>query len=117
MEVEDILIELLERFNYPVIRQGSMDEKEEYPDTFITFWNNAEEEHSAYDNITTSVIYDFDVNTYSSDAAKAYDLLREVRICLKENGFIISGRGHDVASDTTTHTGRGMNVLYLKNEN
>lgn len=117
MEAEDILIELLERFQYPVIRQGSMDEGEEYPDSFITFWNNGEEENSAYDNVTVSVVYDFDVNTYSNDPEKVYSLLREIRTTLKENGFIIADRGHDIASDTPTHTGRGMNVLYMRNEN
>ena len=39
----DELISLLETFNVPVYRQGSLDQ--DYPDTFITFWNNEEIEH------------------------------------------------------------------------
>ncbi|MFR7662245.1 MAG: hypothetical protein ACLUZ0_04030 [Coprococcus sp.] len=38
--MEDQLIQLLETFEYPVIRQGSLPEDEVYPDSFFTFWNN-----------------------------------------------------------------------------
>lgn len=115
--MEDTLIELLETFGHPVIRQGSLAEDEEYPKTFFTFWNNDEYEHSAYDNTTTSVIYDFDVNVYADDPTTVYDLLKQARALLKANGWKSPDRGHDVASDVDTHTGRGMNVMYLKNEN
>lgn len=114
--LEDKLIELLASFGHKVVRQGSIGSNEKYPDTFFTFWNNDEVEDSAYDNVTTSVEYDFDVNVYSTDPEKAYSLLREARVLLKQNGFIIISRGYDVASDEPTHTGRGMNVLYIEME-
>lgn len=114
--MEDKLIELLSTFGYDVIRQGSLSEDDDYPDTFFTFWNNDENGESAYDNVTTSVRYDFDVNCYSNDPAKAYDLLKQARTLLKNNGFVTPSRGHDVASDEDTHAGRGMNVLILNNE-
>lgn len=112
--MEDNLIELLESFGYPVFRQGSLAENEPYPPTFITFWNNTEYEHSAYDNETKLIIYDFDVNVYADDPDKVYSLLNEARTLLKNNGYQIPDRGHDLASDVDTHTGRGMNVTYLK---
>ena len=37
--MEDNLILILEQFNYPVFRQGSLTEDDPYPKTFITFWN------------------------------------------------------------------------------
>ncbi len=114
--MEDKLIELLTTFGFPVRRQGSLSSNENYPDTFFTFWNNNESEHSAYDNETFNAEHDFDVNCYSTDPTKAYDLLRQARILLKNNGFVIASRGHDVASDEDSHIGRGMNVLILNNE-
>lgn len=115
--MEDILIELLSTLKYPVIRQGSLAPDETYPDTFFTFWNNDETEHSAYDNDTINVDYDFDVNVYSTNPDTAYQLLSQARKLLKENGWIIATRGYDVASDEITHIGRGMEILFLKTEN
>ena len=114
--MEDSLIELLETFDIPVIRQGSLAEDEAYPDTFFTFWNNDEIEHSAYDNETVLANYDYDVNCYSTDPDTAYSTLREARALLKRNGWIIASMGYDVASDEITHIGRGMNVVYLNTE-
>lgn len=115
--MEDTLIELLSTLKYPVIRQGSLAPDEAYPDTFFTFWNNDETEHSAYDNDTVNVDYDFDVNVYSTNPDTAYQLLSQARKLLKENGWIIATRGYDVASDEITHIGRGMEILFLKTEN
>lgn len=115
--MEDRLIELLNTFKYPVIRQGSLSENEPYPDTFFTFWNNDESEHTAYDNQTASVVYDFDVNVYSTDPDKAYSLLKDARNLLKDNGFVPTSRGYDVASDEKTHIGRGINVVKVDYEN
>jgi hypothetical protein len=112
--LEDTLIELLEYFNLPVIRQGSLPPDEAYPDTFFTFWNNEEIEQSAYDNDTATVVFDFDVNVYSTNPDTAYDLLQQARSYLKQNGWIIAQRGYDLTSDEITHIGRGMEVLYLK---
>ena len=115
--MEDALIELLETFSFPVIRQGSLAPDEEYPETFFTFWNNDESEHSAYDNDTVSVDHSFDVNVYSTNPNTVYSLLSQARKLLKENNWTIATRGYDVPSDEVTHVGRGMEVIYLKNEN
>ena len=115
--MEDRLIELLESFGYLVIRQGSLTEDEPYPaDDFFTFWNNNSFDNSHYDNETASLIYDYDVNFYSVSPDRTYNKLREAITLLKSEGFIISGDGYDVASDEDTHTGRGVNALYLKGE-
>lgn len=114
--MEDILIQLLESFGYPVMRQGSLPADQAYPDTFFTFWNSTEDGQSFYDNDTASVVYDFDVNVYSTSPDTAYSLLTESRKLLKGNGWIIATRGFDVPSDEITHVGRGMIVQYLKYE-
>lgn len=112
----DELIQLLETLDVPVIRQGSLAPEDEYPDTFITFWNNEEEGHSFYDNEETSSTYDYDVNVYSEDPDTAYSLLDEARELLKAHDWIIYRRGYDVASDEITHIGRGMEVIYFKED-
>ena len=91
--LEDKLIKVLESLSYPVFRQGSLSEDEQYPETFFTFWNNEETEHSAYDNQTQSVLYDYDVNVYSNNPELTYSLLKDARNLLKSNGFIIASRG------------------------
>ena len=113
----DNLIELLQSFNYPVIRQGSLAPDAAYPDTFFTFWNSDEAGHSFYDNDTANVDWTFQVNVYSTDPDKCYSLLGEARTLLKSAGYVIATRGYDLQSDEITHIGRGMLVMYLKNEN
>lgn len=115
--MEETLITLLESLDYPVIRQGSLTEGEEYPDTMITFWENEDIDESHYDNRPTSVIWDYDVNVYSTDPELTYSLLDSARKLLRDNGFIIARRGYDLASDTVAQTGRGMNVVYIQYNN
>jgi len=115
--MEDNLITLLLSFKYPVMRQGSLAADDVYPETFFTFWNNDETGESFYDNKTSSVLYDFSINCYSTDPSLAYDLIRSARALLLENGWIITDRGHDVTSDEITHVGRGIDVMYLELQN
>lgn len=111
--MEDTLIALLETYGYPVIRQGSLAPDAAYPATFFTFWNNSDVERSAYDNATALVVWEFDVNVYSNDPSTTYSLLAQARDALKAAGWQTPDRGHDLASDEITHTGRGITVTYL----
>lgn len=115
--MEDTLRNLLETFGFPVIRQGSLAPEASYPETFFTFWNNSETEQSAYSDQTLAVVYDYDINVYSRSPETVYNLLREARQLLKQNGWQTPDRGHDLASDEITHIGRGMEVTFLQNEN
>ena len=112
--MEDSLIEILSGFGVPVIRQGSLAPDEVYPPTFFTFWNNEETGESYYDNETKSVFYSFDVNVYSEDVEKTYSFLKDARAALKASGWNCPERGHDVASDEITHTGRGFTATFLE---
>lgn len=114
MEVEDLLIETLATFKYPVRLQGSLLPDEPYPDNFFTFWNNSSTSQAFYDNDENAIIYEYSVNFYSVDSAKVYSVLREAKSKLKQVGFIVSGDGHSVASDEPTHDCRGISVEYLK---
>lgn len=112
--MEDLLIETLESFGFPVKLQGSLLPDEPYPDHFFTFWNNSSYSESYYDNDEKSITYDYDVNFYSVNPEWVYSKLRAAKAALKSIGFIISGDGYSIVSDEPTHDGRGMNVLYLK---
>ena len=109
--MEDALVTILEGFNYPVNRQGSMSA---YPETFITFWNNDSPDHSHYDNAEYGTNWDFNGYVYSVNVSVTYSLLQEIRAALKAAGWIVPGKGFDVASDEETHTGRGIQCLYLE---
>lgn len=112
--MEDLLIELLSTFGYPVRLQGSLAENEDYPDHFFTFWNRSSDSQAFYDNDEHSIVYLYFVGFYSTDPERVYSVLREAKTLLKANGFIISGDGYSVASDELTHDGRGMDVSYLR---
>lgn len=112
--MKDLLIKTLEVFKYPILQQGSLNEDEPYPETFFTFWNNEVDENSHYNNKPNNYVWDFDLNVYSNDPNKVNILLIEAKEKLIEAGFIVSGKGHDVASDEPTHTGRGINVQIIE---
>lgn len=112
--MEDNLITILESFGYPVYRQGSMSNDAVYPATFITFWNNDSLDHSHYDDTEYGTNWDFEVNVYSSDPELTYSVLAEIRKALKAASWVVVGKGHDVVSDEATHTGRGVQCIYLE---
>ena len=112
--MEDLLIEVLSSFGFPVILQGSLAANARYPDNFFTFWNNDSSDGTHYDNAAASVLYEYEVNFYSNNPANVYDVLRAAIAKLRAAGFIISGDGYSVASDEPTHDGRGVDVEYLR---
>ena len=114
VDVKKLLISILESFEYPVYIQGSLSDKDEYPGSFFTFWNNSTTDESFYNNNETKVIWDFDVNFYSNDPLLVNGILLEAKTMLKAAGFIPDGSGYDVVSDEDTHTGRGINIQYIQ---
>lgn len=112
--MKEKLISLLETFGYPVMLQGSMLPEAKYPAAFFTFWNNASADRAHYDNEPIDWVWDFDVNFYATDPELVEAKLSEAVTLLKANGFIISGKGYDLASDEETHTGRGVNALIIE---
>lgn len=112
--MEDLLIQTLSSFGYPVMLQGSLLPNEPYPDNFFTFWNNDSSDGTHYDNAAASVLYSYEVNFYSNNPANVYDVLRAAITSLRAAGFVISGDGYSVASDEPTHDGRGVDVEYLR---
>lgn len=112
--MEDRLITILSAFGYPVRRQGSLSSDEPYPSSFFTFWNGSSEDLAHYDNDAVSWTWDFTVYFYSSDPDLTYTVPLEAMQRLKSAGWIINGRGYDVASDEITHTGRAFDCTYIE---
>jgi len=112
MSVKDTLITTLETFKYPVILQGSLAKDDAYPASFFTFWNNNSEDLNHYDDKPIAYEWDFDVNFYSNDPDLVETALLSAKTALQGEGFIISGKGHDLPTDVITHTGRGMTVKF-----
>lgn len=114
MDVKQLLIDTISSFNYPVYQQGSMSNDAEYPDSFFTFFNNETNDDNFFDNQETITIWDFDLNIYSIDPEVVNTTLLTAKPLLKAAGFIVNGSGYDVLSDEETHTGRGINLIYIE---
>lgn len=114
MDIKQLLIDTLSSFDYPICQQGSMSNDEQYPDSFFTFFNNETNDDAFFDNQETMTIWDFDLNIYSIDPEVVNSALLEAKPLLKQAGFIVNGVGYDVLSDEPTHTGRGINILYIE---
>ena len=116
MLIKDLFIDTISSFGYPVLLQGSMSEDDKYPDNFFTFYNNDTAGGAFYDNKENQTEWDFDLNFYSNDPEKVNTILVQAKALLKDAGFKVDGKGHDVASDEPTHTGRGVTVIYIERE-
>lgn len=110
--MEDLLISTLEHLGYPVKLQGSLLSDEPYPDHFFTFWNDSADGNSFYDNDEVAIIWQYSLNFYSIDPNLVNSKLLEAKALLKGAGFIVNGAGYSVMSDESTHTGRGITILY-----
>lgn len=111
--MEDALIEILESFEKPVYRQGSLSNDDTYPETMITFWNDDSPDHAHYDNNVYGTSWQYTVYVYSTDPAVTYSLITSIRAALKAAGWVVPGSGYDVQSDEQTHTGRGITCNFL----
>lgn len=112
--MEDLLIEILQTFGFPVKRQGSLANDEPYPDNFFTFWSVSADGDAFYDNDENAIVYTYNVNFYSVDPESVYTVLRRAKKELRNAGFDAWGDAHDVTSDEPTHDGRGITISFIK---
>ena len=110
------LINELSKFGYPVFLQGTLNENDAYPDSFITFWVNDVPDNAHYDNETASWAWDFSVIFYSNDPALVNSKPEEIRTALKTAGFIPQGKGRDIPSDELTHTAWAMDFYFIEHK-
>lgn len=94
-----------------VYLQGTLNPNDAYPESFITFWCDDTRDGSHYNNNVHSITWDFSVIYYSSNPALVNTVPAQIRTALKSAGFIPQGRGNDIVSDRTSHTGWAMDFL------
>ena len=112
---DDLLIATLEGLGVPVFRQGSLDEGDEYPERFYTYWNTDSEGGAFYDNDTEAkTVWEFQIAFYSTEPADTVQGLTDALFALRDTGFITSGKGFDVGSDEKSHTGRAARVSFIE---
>lgn len=114
--MKEKLISILETFGYPVMLQGSLAKDAPYPDSFFTFWVQDTTDGSHYNNRAISTEWTFNVNFYSVNVTLVNTILLSAKKKLIDNGFIVDGKGYDLATDEPTHTGQGFTALYLQME-
>lgn len=112
--MKELLLSVLETLGYPIYLQGSLNPNEPYPDSMFTFWNRDTWDDEFYDNKENVTIWQFDVNFYSIDPTLVNSVLVQAKNLLRQNGFIVDGKGHDIASDNDSQTGRGLNVYIIE---
>lgn len=109
------LFSVLETFGYPVFLQGTLNEDDAYPDSFITYWTDDSEDISHYDDDTTSYAWYFSVTFYSNAPAEEMQIkAEEIRQALKKAGFMPQGKGMDAISDEPTHTAWQMDFIKIE---
>lgn len=113
--MKDEIVSILEGLDYPVFQQGTMNQEEGYPDSYFTFKNMNTTSDSFYNNEEHKIIWLFIVAFYSDNPDLVDKELLNAKKKLKENGFIVSGKGYDVDSDEPTQTGRGIAVKIIEN--
>lgn len=113
--MKDILINILNQFCPDnVFLQGTLNEDEKYPETFITFFTNGVDDWLHFDNANTGFVWTVSVILYSSDPLKVNTMPLNIRKALKQAGFIPQGLGNDIMSDEPTHTGWAMDFIYIE---
>lgn len=108
-------IKALEAICPTVFQQGSLAPGKPYPARFFTFWNPGTHDKKHYDNAASGVVWELDVNFYSTDPRDIYSTIPQAIEALRALGWIVSGAGHAVASDYETHTGRGFTAAFVEN--
>ena len=96
-----------------VYLQGTL-ASEEYPDTFVTFWNDGSSDAVDLDNDTALFEDTYTVIVYSKNPARASALLTEIRSALKNAGYIVSGTGYDYPTDRPPHVAKTLDFTILK---
>lgn len=112
----DYIYKLLSKI-YPVYRQGSMSDMDEYPVSFFTYWNNGSTLDSFYDNKEKLIIWSYDINFYTKEIENIDNILNKVvDILKKENRIVIEEYIHDLVSDDNNYIGKGLTINILERE-
>lgn len=116
--MKDLLISILETFcPDDVYLQGTLNENEDFPQKFITFFTSDTEDIEHFDDVLVATAWNFSVIFYSDNPVEVNSVPFEIAAALKNAGFIQQGKGRDIASNKAGYTGWAMDFLIRENEN
>lgn len=104
--MDDLLIEILEKVGYEVIKQGTIEADEECPRSFFTYWNWDSPRNEHYDNKYHSVTYYYQIQFFSDDIKIVDVAMNKAVELLENNGFNIDEEPTDTYSDIPNYTGK-----------
>ena len=110
VDVEKLLCDTIEKLNFNIYVQGSLNEEEIEEKEFCTYWlEQIEEQHK--DNTAVMARWLFDFNFYSTNLnyGSTFDYLLQE---LKKVGFVPVGRGGSVVSNNKRFKGRSVQIRY-----
>ena len=113
-----LLIKTIESqdFSGLVFLQGSIHPEEAYPDRFVTYFTLDGSDAAHFDDAPVGTAWRYQVINYATDAEVLMQDAANIRAALREAGFIPAGRGRDIPSDVSTHTGWANEYYFLEME-
>lgn len=115
--MDELLIEILEKVGYEVIKQGTIEANEECPRAFFTYWNWESPRDEYYDNRHHSIIYYYQIQFFSDDIKIVDVAMNKAVELLENNGFNIDEEPTDTYSDIPNHTGKYLEANIEKRRN
>lgn len=103
--MNDEIYNTLSALGYPVFLHGTLGENEPFPDTFITYTTVDSPDAFPFDDTPTHTVWAYQIIIYSNDRQTLEQIAAASRTALKAAGFIPQGKGRDIPSEETTHTG------------
>lgn len=115
--MENKLYEILSNLEldqeYNVILQGSLDDEEEFPNNFFTYWNWDNARDGFYDNKHTRNLMGYQIDAYSTDRQFLNEMMEKAIEALETNGFIIDDDAVDVSCQKG-YTAKMIDVYFIK---
>lgn len=113
--MNDEIYNTLAALGYPVFLHGTLGENEPFPETFITYTTVDSPDAFPFDDAPTHTVWVYQIIIYSSDRQTLEQVAASSRAALKAAGFIPQGKGRDIPSEETTHTGWLCNYRLISN--
>lgn len=107
------LVELLESLGFKAYLQGSFTTNKDYPASFFTYWNFETDIDKYFSNFEYRCIWSFWINFYSCEE-DVDKMMEKARKMLKDNGWIVRGKGQDSNSDNPDYAGRELEIYYIE---
>lgn len=113
--MNDEIYNTLDALGFPVFLHGTLGEDEPFPDTFITYTTVDSPDAFPFDDNPTHTVWYYQIIVYSNDRQTLEQVAESSRAALKAAGFIPQGKGRDIPSEETTHTGWLCNYRLISN--